>query len=101
MDRVGVLEDIIKDLRESKKGDGNTIEELRNRYDEQKTENFGLLMDKTKLKNRIDELESKLASFDKCSLERRHQTDEFLKTLEGYQNSLHTINQVHMSLDSG
>jgi len=72
---------------------------MKQKNEDLKTENFQLLMENKKLKNEIEDISNKFSSMDKCFLERRQRTDEFINTLTGYQNSFQVINQVHLDLE--
>lgn len=100
MERVANLEDIIKNLREGKKQDLEALQELKNKNEELKTENFELLVQNKKLNNELGESNDKFSKMDKCLVERRQKTDEFINTLSKYENSFQVINQVNLDLET-
>lgn len=100
VERVANLEDIIKNLREGKKQDMEALQELKNKNEELRTENFELLVQKKKLSNELGEANDKFSKMDKCLVERRQKTDEFINTLSRYESSFQVINQVNLDLET-
>jgi len=101
VDRIGTLEDIIKSLKEAKKQDNQALEELTQKNDELKTENFEIMMENKKLKNEMEGFTTKFSSLDRCFLERKQKTEDFINTLIEYKQSFEVINQVQLDLDNG
>ena len=100
VEKVDTFEDTIRNLKEGRKQDNNLLEEMKQKNEDLKTENFQLLIENKKLKNEMEDFTRKFSSMDKCYLERRQKTDEFINTLVGYQNSFQVINQVHLDLEN-
>jgi len=100
VDRIGALEDIIKNLREAKKQDSEALEELTQKNEDLKAENFQILLENKKLKNEMEDFTTKFSSLDKSFIERKQKTEEFINSLIGYKQSFEIINQVQLDLDN-
>jgi len=101
VDRIGALEDIIKNLREAKKQDNEALEELAQKNEDLKAENFQVLLENKKLKNEMEDFTTKFSSLDKSFIERKQKTEEFINSLIEYKQSFEIINQVQLDLDNG
>src|SRR5688572_9920620 len=101
LDRIGNLEETLKSLREAKKKDNETIENLNKSVDELKNENFTLLIDNKKLRNELEDLENKDDGIGKWFSDRREKANKFVNTVMGYENSFQVIDQVHLDLEKG
>lgn len=91
----------MKTLKEAKKKDSESIDQLTKSFQELQNENFNLLVENKKLKNQITDMSNQNESLNRWFMERKEKSNQFINEIATHNTTIQHLSQTQNDIDTG